>query len=97
LYNISSGRRLTLLEQAETIVRVFSPPGRPSAIAHRPEKANLIESYFYDVSKARRTFGWFPKYSFEDMLIDYRREMESGRFAYLVEKRRKQMQGAASL
>jgi UDP-glucose 4-epimerase len=97
LYNISSGRRLTLLEQAETIIRVFSPPGRPSEIVHRPEKANLIESYFYDVTKARHTFGWFPKYSFEDMLTDYRREMESGRFDYLVEKRRKQMQGAASL
>lgn len=93
-YNISSGRRLSLQEQAETIVRVFSRAGHTSEIRTNLEKANFIESYFYDIEKARRAFGWFPKYSFEDMLIDYRREMESGRFAYLVEKRRKQMQGA---
>jgi nucleoside-diphosphate-sugar epimerase len=56
--------------------------------------SNLIESYFYDIGKAERTFGWQPKYSFEDMLIDYRKEMDSGRFAYLIEKRRLQMQVA---
>ena len=97
LYNISSGRRLTLQEQAEAIIRVFSPPGHPSALVGRAEKANLIESYFYDVGKAARSFGWFPKYSFDDMLIDYQKEMKSGRFDYLVEKRRMQMQGLASL
>jgi len=94
LYNISSGRRLSLAEQAQTIIRVFSPPDRRSDIRYRPELPNLIESYFYDIGKAERTFGWRPKYSFEDMLIDYRKEMDSGRFAYLVEKRRLQMQGA---
>ena len=94
LYNISSGHRLSLAEQVESIIRVFSPPDQPSEIRYRPEKPNLIESYFYDIDKARRTMGWQPKYSFEDMLIDYRREMDSGRFDYLVEKRRMQMQGA---
>jgi UDP-glucose 4-epimerase len=73
---------------------VFSPPGRPSEIRYRPERQNLIESYVYDIGKAERTLGWRPKYSFEDMLIDYRKEMDSGRFAYLVEKRRLQMQAA---
>jgi UDP-glucose 4-epimerase len=95
LYNISSGRRLSLAEQAQSIIRVFSPPERPSEIRYRPEKPNLIESYFYDIEKAKRALGWQPTYSFEDMLLDYRREMESGRFDYLVEKRRMQLQGAA--
>jgi UDP-glucose 4-epimerase len=94
LYNISSGRRLSLKEQAECIIRVFSPPGKPSEIRYQPDKSNLIESYVYDIGKARRAFGWQPKYSFEDMLIDYRKEMDSGRFAFLVEKRRMLMQGA---
>jgi UDP-glucose 4-epimerase len=97
LYNISSGRRLSLAEQAACIIRVFSPPDRPSEIRYRPEKPNLIESYFYDIDKATRTMGWQPKYTFEEMLIDYRREMDSGRFDYLVEKRRMQMQGAATV
>ena len=93
LFNISSGRRLSLKEQAECIIRAFSPPGRPSEIRYLPDKPNFIESYVYDIDKARRAFGWQPKYSFEDMLIDYRKEMDSGRFAYLIDKRKALMQG----
>lgn len=95
LYNIASGRRLSLEEQAESIIRVFSPPGHPSEILHQPDVPNHIESYSYDIDKARRVFGWEPKFSFDEMLIDYRKEMESGRFAFLVEKRRSQLQGAS--
>jgi UDP-glucose 4-epimerase len=91
LYNISSGQCLTLKEQAECIIRLFSPRGRPSEIRYLPDKPNLIESYVYDIDKARRVLGWQPEYSFEDMLLDYRQEMESGRFAFLVEKRRSLM------
>lgn len=97
LYNISSGRRLSLREQAEAIVRVFSPEGEPSAIRVLPDKPNLIDSYFYDVSKAKAVLGWQPTYSFEDMLRDYQRELESGRFAFLVEKRRQMMGAPAAL
>jgi UDP-glucose 4-epimerase len=92
LYNISSGHRLSLKEQAESIIRVFSSPGRVSQIQYQREKPNLIENYVYDIGKARRVLGWQPKYSFEDMLIDYRKEQDSGRFAYLLEKRRLMMQ-----
>jgi UDP-glucose 4-epimerase len=96
LFNIASGRRLSLREQAETIIRVFSRSGRKSEIRYRPEKTNLIESYVYDVAKAERAFGWRPRYSFEEMLIDYREEQDSGRFGYLIEKRKMMMQGATS-
>lgn len=91
LYNVSSGRRLTLREQAEAVLRVFSPAGKRSELRYQPEKANLIENYVYDIGKAERVIGWRPKYSFDDMLLDYRREMESGRFSFLVEKRRQLM------
>lgn len=94
LYNISSGRRLTLREQADAVLRVFSPAGKRSELRRVPDKANLIENYVYDIGKADRVLGWRPVYSFDDMLIDYRREMQSGRFAFLVEKRRQLMKGA---
>jgi len=94
LFNISSGRGLSLKEQAESIIRVFSSPSSPSEIRYQPDKPNLIETYVYDIGKARRELGWQPEYSFEEMLIDYRKEMESERFAFLVEKRRMLMQGA---
>jgi UDP-glucose 4-epimerase len=94
LYNISSGRRLTLEEQASTIVGLFSPPEKRSELKARPEIANNIENYVYDIDKAKRVLGWEPKYSFEDMLRDYERELESQRFAFLVEKRKRMLEKA---
>lgn len=96
LYNISSGRRLSLKEQAEAIIRVFSPPGRPSQLRYEPDKPNLLKSYLYDIGKAERMLGWRPRYSFEDMLVDYAKEKASRRFEFLVEKRRQQLRRAAA-
>lgn len=94
LYNIASGRCLSLRQQAEAIIRVYSPPGKPSEIRFQPEVENLIENYAYDIEKAKTVLGWEPKYTFEEMLIDYRTEMESRRFEFLLEKRRSQIQAA---
>ncbi len=91
LYNITSGRLLSLKEEAETIARLFSPKNNPSEITYRPDKPNSIEPFLYDISKARRDLGWSPRYNFEEMLLDYKSEMESGRFDHLLEKRRQMM------
>jgi UDP-glucose 4-epimerase len=95
LYNISSGQKLSLQDQAECAIRVFSPPGKRSEILYQPEKPHYLESYVYDVGKARDILGWQPKYSFEDMLRDYRKERESGRFSFLIQKRKALMERTA--
>ena len=95
LYNIASGRGLSLQEQAETIIRVFSPPGRKSEIKYRPEIPHYFEPYVYDVRKAQEVLGWTPKFSFEDMLKDFRKERESGRFSFLLDKRKALLEKAA--
>lgn len=89
LYNIASGRTLSLKEEAETIVKVFSSRDHPSRITYRQDKSNSIEPFLYDISKARVELRWSPQYSFEEMLVDYRKEMESGRFMFLLEKRKR--------
>jgi UDP-glucose 4-epimerase len=89
LYNIASGRLLSLQEEAETIARVFSPKCHSSKIIYRPNEANSIEPFLYDISKAKRELDWSPQYSFEEMLLDYKKEMGSGRFKFLLEKRRR--------
>lgn len=94
LFNISSGRQLSLKQQAEAIVRVFAAPGRPSEIRYDPSKPNQMESYVYSIEKARSVLGWQPKYSFDDMLVDYEKERTTGRFNFLIEKRRQIMQRA---
>jgi UDP-glucose 4-epimerase len=92
LYNITSGRSITLREEVETIVKVFCGAEGKSEIIYKPEKPNSIEPFLYDNSKAKKDLGWVPQYSFEDMLTDYKHEMESGRFSFLVEKRKKQLE-----
>jgi UDP-glucose 4-epimerase len=91
LYNISSGKSVTLKEEVEEIIRIFSSPGKPSRMIFRPDKPNSIESFRYDISKARRQIGWSPKYSLADMLIDFKKELKSGRFRHLLEKRERML------
>jgi len=88
LYNITSGRMFTLREQAEIIAEIFWGNNSKPDIIERPEIPNTIDSYVYDISKAKKDFGWFPQYDFKSMLIDYQKEKESNRFSYLLDKRR---------
>lgn len=88
LYNVASGEKVSLRTEAEEIVRVFSPKERPSTFVYRPERPNSVEPFLYDISKARRDLQWYPRYGVREMLEDFKREMESGRFDFLVEKRR---------
>jgi UDP-glucose 4-epimerase len=88
LYNITSGKSITLREEAASIIKVFSGEKGTPEIKYQPDKHNSIEPFLYDISKAKNDFGWVPLYTFEDMLVDYKREMESGRFSFLKEKRR---------
>ena len=88
LYNITSGKAITLREEAETIAKVFSRGNRIVEIIYKPEKPNSIEPFIYDNSKAKKELGWTPRFTLEEMLVDYKREMESGKFSFLVEKRK---------
>lgn len=91
LYNIASGRKLNLIEQVEGIIKVFSGDNK-SEIIYRPEKTNSIDSFVYDISKAKRELDWAPEYSYEDMLIDYKKEMEAGNLDFLLERKERMNQ-----
>ncbi len=88
LYNITSGRYLTLREEAEAIAKVFWGDDSAPVIIERPEKNNGMDAFVYDISKAEKELGWKPQYSFEDMLQDYIKEGKDNKFGYLVEKRK---------
>ena len=93
LYNIASGNPLTLKEEVEEIARAFWPRRSAPKIVYRPEKPNSTEPFLYDISKAKKELGWIPKYDFRKMLVDYKTEMEKGRFDHLLEKRRRILAG----
>lgn len=75
LYNVATGAGLTVEEEVKLIVKVFSPLGKPSKLIYCPEKPGAPNCYIYDISRIKRDMGWTPKYSYEDMLEDYKREI----------------------
>lgn len=86
LYNIASGRPLSLEQEAKGIIKVFSSRAHLSEIRYRPDRPNSIKPFLYDISKAKKDMGWSPQYSFEEMLLDYKKEMQSARFDFLLKK-----------
>ncbi|MES2376893.1 MAG: NAD(P)-dependent oxidoreductase [Bacteroidota bacterium] len=87
LYNIASGKYLTLREEAETIADVFWQGTTAPMIEEDTQKENSIDSFVYDISKAKNELNWSPKYSFRDMLLDYKKELDDKRFEHLIAKR----------
>jgi len=88
LYNIASGRYLTLKEEVETIAKVFWGDSTKPVIIEKPEHLLAMDSFLYDNSKAKKELDWSPQYSFEDLLRDYKKEMELQKFSFLLEKRK---------
>ena len=92
LFNITSGRKLTLMQEAKTIAKVFWGNDSEPIIVERTEKDNGIDSFYYDITKAKEELDWSPMYSFEDMLYDFIKEGKSKKFSYLIEKRKKMLE-----
>jgi UDP-glucose 4-epimerase len=80
LYVIGSGDPRTVEDEVKTFASVFGTPERPVPIVYASDKEDKKKSYYFDISKAKREFGWEPKYTFADILRDYDKEIASGRF-----------------
>ena len=85
LYNMTSGTELDLEDQAKAVIKVFGKD-KGSKIVYRPEKTNNTPSFLYSMKKAKRDFVFEPQYTnYEDMMKDYKAELESGRWDELVD------------
>jgi UDP-glucose 4-epimerase len=82
LYNMTSGKGVTLKEQAEVIADVFVPNiGKKSKIIYKPEINNNTPSFLFSMEKAKRDFGFVPKYSdFRVMMSDYKKDMDNNKY-----------------
>ena len=87
LYNITSGKYLTIREQARITAKVFWKENSEPQYIERPEKEHSMGSFLYDNTKAREELGWSPQYDFEKMLTDIKEEMKNKKFEYLLKKR----------
>ena len=81
-YNVGTGIPLTLKEQIETIIKVFSPKDHPSEIIYRPDKV-AGGGFLMDVENAKEELGYEPKYDCLKLFEDYKKEMEIDRFKEL--------------
>lgn len=82
LYNMTSGRGVTLQRQAEIIAEIFAEsPEKKSRIIYKPEIPNNTPSYLFSMEKAKKDFGFIPQYSdFEVMMKDYKKDMDERKY-----------------
>lgn len=84
-YNVGTGKPVTLKEQIETIIKVFSPKDHPSEIIYCPEKP-AGGGFLMDVENAKEELGYEPQYDCLKLFEDYKKEMEINRFEELRRK-----------
>lgn len=70
-YNVGTGVGTTLQQQVEGMIQVFSPEGKQSPIIYRPDKPNG-RAFIMDIENARRELGYEPKYTYLDMLREFK-------------------------
>jgi len=78
-YNVGTGSPVSLRDQIEGIIQVFSPKENPSVIIPCPEKPNA-RSYTMDISNAIEELGYMPQYDYLNYLRDFKLEMEMNRY-----------------
>jgi len=78
LYNMTAGGGVTLQEQAEVMRDVFGPTdGRRSRILYKPEIQNNTPSYLFSMEKAKRDFGFEPKFkTYKQMMEDFKKDWD---------------------
>lgn len=84
-YNVGTGIPVTLRQQIETIIKVFSSSKNQSEIVYRPDKI-ASGGFLMDVTNAKEELGYEPVYDVEALFRNYKEEMKVNRFRELREE-----------
>ena len=80
LYNMTSGRSVTLEDQVKIIVDVFAKD-KKSKISYDESVKNNTPSYLFSVAKANKDFGYDPKLAdFRLMMEDYKQDLDNKKY-----------------
>lgn len=82
IYNVGTGKPVTLLNQVKGMVETFGDEGHKSKMLFCPDKPNARQ-YDIDISKSCRELGYVPQYDYLSYLRDFKKEMEEDRFREL--------------
>ena len=80
-YNVGTGIPVTLREQCQAIIDVFSPKDAPSVIEYYPGKSG--GGFLMDISNAKEELGYEPVYDVHRLFEDYKYEETLNRFKEL--------------
>ncbi|MEL3899249.1 MAG: NAD(P)-dependent oxidoreductase [Treponema phagedenis] len=80
VYNVSNGKAISLREQVEDIIDVFSPKNNKSKIIYRPDIDIPEISYHYDIENAIKDLGYKPQYFHKEMLRDIKKIMNTSKY-----------------
>lgn len=81
-YNIGTGIPVTLTEQCQAIIDVFSSKENPSVIEYIPAKSSG-GGFLMDISNAIDELGYKPEYDCHKLFENYKQEMVINRFMEL--------------
>lgn len=81
VYNVGSPHQITLEEQIDGIIEVFSK-NKKSKKVYRPDKPNALLNHL-DISKTIKDLDYRPKYSYKEWLMDFKEEERLDRFELL--------------
>lgn len=79
IYNVGTGKPVTMQTQVETIIDVFSDPNHKSKIVYCPKKP-IGGGFLMDISNAREELGYEPKYDCKALFEDFKEEMKKETF-----------------
>ena len=82
IYNVGTGVGISMREQINGIVEVFSENVQPSKIVDKPCMPNS-PAYIMDISKTISELGYHPCYDYLAYLRDMKKEMKLNRFELL--------------
>jgi len=81
IYNVGTGIPVTLEEQCQAIIDVFSPKDHPSTIEYHPGKSG--GGFLMDITNAKEELGYEPVYDVHKLFEDYKYEEQFDRFKSL--------------
>ena len=81
-YNVGTGIPVTLEEQCQAIIDVFSPKDHPSTIEYHPG-VKSGGGFLMDIENAKRELGYEPVYDVHKLFEDYKYEEQFDRFKSL--------------
>lgn len=85
IYNVGSLHQVTLEEQIDGIIEVFTEEKKSKKI-YRPDKTDALFNHL-DITKTISELGYSPHYSYMDWLIDFKEEESKNRFEDIWGKR----------